>query len=101
MFLKIGTLIAIGEYERVDPTTGVKKVDRSYKLHVAYPDGTVLPETIYFPRLRDGTEYAPPNLELNVEYAFPVTVRPTKDAKRITVTAMPGKLPFAAPKRAS
>lgn len=97
MLLLIAKFIEVSRYERPDPETGQRRVDKSYRVHVAYPDGTVIPETLYFPRDPEG-RYREPALQRDQMYAFPVTVRPTKDGRKVSFTASLDRLPFDAPK---
>lgn len=99
MILLIAKYIETSQYERLDEKTGTKRIDKSYRVHVAYPDGTVMPETVYFPRDPMG-KYREPQLEHGESYTFPVTVRPTKDGKKVSFTALLDKPPFPAPKNA-
>jgi len=93
MLILKARFISIGRFERVDPATGVTRVDKSYRVHVSHADGTITAETIYFPRMFDGQTYQEPELIANDEYAFPVSIRPTKDGKKVSYTARPDLLP--------
>jgi hypothetical protein len=93
MLILKAKFISVRRYERVDPATGINRVDKSYLVHEAHADGTITAETIYFPRDVDGRRYQEPDLVPNEDYAFPVTARPTKDGKKLTYTARPDMLP--------
>lgn len=93
MLIMKAKFISVGRFERTDPVSGVQRVDKSYRVHLDHPDGTITAETIYFPRDVDGQRYQEPQLEAHQEYAFPVTARPTKDGKKISYTARPDLLP--------
>ncbi len=93
MLILKAKFINIGRFERVDPATGVTRVDKSYRVHLAHADGTITGETIYFPRTFDGPPYQEPDLVPNETYAFPVSIRPTKDGKKVSYTARPDLMP--------
>lgn len=86
-------LIGIGKFEKIDPVTGIIRVDKSYRVHVDHADGTRTAETIYFPRDVDGQRYQEPEMEADEYYHFPVTIRPAKDGRKLSHTARPDMMP--------
>ncbi|MEQ1670152.1 MAG: hypothetical protein ABL893_04770 [Hyphomicrobium sp.] len=98
MYTVKAKLLEIGRFERIDPVTGVTRVDKSYRIQVDHYDGTRTNETIYFPRDFKGQRYQEPEMIAEEFYSFPITQRISKDGKKISMTARPDLLPKPANK---
>lgn len=97
MLILIAKFKETARFENVDDN-GQRRINKSYRVHVPYSDGTIIPETIYFPRVPDG-RFKEAQLTPDEYYSFPVLARPARDGKRVTYTAVLDMEPFAAPEQ--